>query len=107
MKPVIKASTPELQNIQAVLSAHTRLIAFTLALWFWLSVALFLLFLRLFDVISWGLSETVPQVYQVLQLLALIGLSPIVLASISQKVFEKACVYFLNKYKDRYMKSNN
>ena len=104
MKPVIKTSTPELQDIHAALGAHTRLIAFTLALWFWFSVVLFLLFLRLFDVISWGLSETVPQVYQVLQLLALIGLSPIVLASISQIIFEKACAYFLKRYKNNYMK---
>jgi len=89
-------SSYEIAFLLSTIHGLIRLLAIITAFFFWLCiVALAWWFLRL-SFVSWQ------QLYSVSQVLALIGVSPVLLTVFSWRIIEKIYSYYLKKYADKH-----
>jgi len=101
MNKSYKVSSPEIALILTQQHAIIRILAFTFTYLFWLSLTLAALFLKLFGVIEMDFFQNIPQW---LQFLSLIGITPLFLAILTWKIFDRLCSAYIKSYRDKHMR---
>jgi len=97
----LKVSDFEKALILTQQHAIIRILAFTFTYLFWLSLTLAALFLKLFGVVETDFFQNIPQW---LQFLSLIGVTPIFLAILTWKIFDRLCSSYIKSYRDKHIK---